>query len=45
MQDAPIYRQIDMTNAMRLTPQLHIHDFGHDRATIHPDLSSCVASA
>ena len=26
-------------------PQLHIHDFGHGRATIHPDLSSRDASA
>ena len=28
-----------------LKPQLHIHDFGHDRATKHPDLSSRDASA
>ena len=26
-------------------PQLHIHDFDHSRATIHPDLSSCDALA
>ena len=28
-----------------LKPQLHIHDFGHGRATTHPDLSSRDASA
>ena len=28
-----------------VTPQLHIHDFGHGRATTHPDLSSRDASA
>ena len=28
-----------------LKPQLHCHDFGHDGATIHPDLSSRDASA
>ena len=26
-------------------PQLHCHDFGHDGATTHPDLSSRDASA
>ena len=26
-------------------PQLHIHDFGHGRATIHPDLSNRDAPA
>ena len=29
----------------RLKPQLHCHDFGHDGATTHPDLSSRDASA
>ena len=28
-----------------LKPQLHCHDFGHDGATTHPDLSSRDASA
>ena len=28
-----------------LKPQLHCHDFGHDGATTHPDLSSRGASA
>ena len=27
-----------------LKPQLHIHGFGHGRATINPDLSSRDAS-
>ena len=26
-------------------PQLHCHDFGHDGATTHPDISSRDASA
>ena len=29
----------------RVKPQLHCHDFGHDGATTHPDLSSRDASA
>ena len=29
----------------RFKPQLHIYDFGHGRATIHPDLLSRHASA
>ena len=32
-------------DALRLKPQLHCHDFGHDGATTHPDLSSRDASA
>ena len=28
-----------------LKPQLHIHDFGHGRATTHAELSSRDASA
>ena len=28
-----------------IKPQLHCHDFGHDGATTHPDLSSRDASA
>ena len=28
-----------------LKPQLHCHDFDHDGATTHPDLSSRDASA
>ena len=34
--DCPIYS---------IKPQLHCHDFGHDGATTHPDLSSRDASA
>ena len=30
---------------LHLKPQLHIHDFGHGRATAHPDLSSRDALA
>ena len=30
---------------MVVKPQLHCHDFGHDGATTHPDLSSRDASA
>ena len=29
----------------QVKPQLHCHDFGHDGATTHPDLSSRDASA
>ena len=28
---------------LSLKPQAHIHDFGHGRAKIHPDLSNCDA--
>ena len=28
-----------------LKPQLHIHDFGHGRATTHPDLSGMSRSS
>ena len=35
-----------MGNVMQpLKPQLHCHDFGHDGATTHPDLSCRDASA
>ena len=36
---------MDMLWICYLKPQLHIHDFGHGRATTHPDLSSRDASA
>ena len=34
---------IIMINSLK--PHLHCHDFGHDGATTHPDLSSRDASA
>ena len=34
-----------VTDYAALKPQLHCHDFGHDGATTHPDLSSRDASA
>ena len=33
------------TELIFLKPQLHIHDFGHSRATIHPDWSGLDALA
>ena len=37
---------VDKNDAQQnLKPQLHCHDFGHDGATTHPDLSSRDASA
>ena len=32
------------SNDFYIKPQLHCHDFGHDGATTHPDLSSRDAS-
>ena len=37
--------QVKMFNNNLVKPQLHCHDFGHDGATTHPDLSSRDASA
>ena len=41
----PINQIIIKTWFPFLKPQLHCHDFGHDGATTHPDLSSRDASA
>ena len=39
-QDGPLY-----IDGSQVKPQLHIQDFGHGRATIHPDLLNHDASA
>ena len=39
------YEKSKVKGTQPIKPQLHIHDFGHGRATIHPDLSNRDASA
>ena len=43
--DADSIIQMHPDHTRRVKPQLHCHDFGHDGATTHPDLSSRDASA
>ena len=42
---AAIRRAFTVCRSVSFKPQLHCHDFGHDGATTHPDLSSRGASA